>query len=96
MGPGGGGNDGGKTDMERVGVFSEVGYTTIGDRYPRRAACQEVFNTSAAKGKQMMTTGSKSNSAHQSGYFEPTFKRIMEHEAFIDPVKVKLDFTVSS
>ncbi len=26
---------GGKTDMERVGVFSEQGYVTIGDKYTR-------------------------------------------------------------
>ena len=26
--------EGGKNDMERVGLFSEVGYTTIGDKYP--------------------------------------------------------------
>ena len=80
----------GKADMERVGLFSEVGYTTIGDRYPQRGSATgaATFNTSAGKGKQMMTTGSKSNSAHQAGYFEPTFKRIMEQEAYIDPVKV--------
>ena len=28
-------DEGGKTDMERVGLFSEVGYTTIGDKYPK-------------------------------------------------------------
>ena len=77
----------GKPDMERVGLFSEVGYTTIGDRYVERGTSLNV-NASAGKGKQMMTTGSKSNSAQQAGYFEPTFKRIMEQEAFIDPVKV--------
>ena len=29
------GTGGGKTDMERIGLFSEVGYTTIGDKYPK-------------------------------------------------------------
>ena len=28
-------------------------------------------------------------SANQSGYFEPSFKRIMEKEAYIDPVKLR-------
>ena len=27
--------EGGKNDMERVGLFSEPGYHTIGDRYPK-------------------------------------------------------------
>ena len=28
------GGEGGKSDMDRVGLFSEVGYATIGDKYP--------------------------------------------------------------
>ena len=27
--------EGGKTDMERVGLFSEQGYHTVGDKYPK-------------------------------------------------------------
>ena len=30
-----------------------------------------------------------SRSASQSGYFEPQFKRIMEKESYIDPVKLR-------
>ena len=29
------GGGGGKSDMERIGLFSEMGYTTIGDKYPK-------------------------------------------------------------
>lgn len=25
--------EGGKTDMERIGLFSEMGYVTVGDKY---------------------------------------------------------------
>ena len=57
MAPGGGGNDGTKTDMERVGFFSELGYTSLGDRYPQRSGHFAGFNIPAAKGKQMMTQG---------------------------------------
>ena len=28
-----GDNKGGKTDMERVGLFQEMGYVSIGDKY---------------------------------------------------------------
>ena len=29
------GGGGGKSDMERIGLFSEMGYTTLGDKYPK-------------------------------------------------------------
>jgi len=81
--------DDGKTDMERVGVFSEVGYTTIGDRYPKKNQKHLPFNKNAYKGKQMMTTHNKSRSAQQYGYFEGVFKRIMEKEAYINIVQAQ-------
>ena len=104
-----------KTDMERIGVFSESGYTTIADPYmllsnsklPNFAlllfACHtymycmpriihvpcmvstlhtEVFNESAAKGKQMVIGGTKSKTASQSGYFDATFSRILQVNIF--------------
>lgn len=45
------------------------------------------FNVKAHKGKQMLPGGSKTRSALQSGYFDQKFNRIMEGEAFTDPVK---------
>lgn len=71
-----------KTDMERVGVFSEMGYTTIGDPYVPPSG--KAFNASAGKGKQMMIGGTKSKTA---GYFGKTFDRIMEGESYSDAVK---------
>jgi len=39
------GAGGGKTDMERLGLFSEVGYTTLGDKYPKvhLTSCEYFF-----------------------------------------------------
>jgi len=82
-------DEGGKTDMERVGLFSEVGYTTIGDKYPKIDPHSRPFNTEAYKKKQMLPGGSKTRSAMQAGYFESAFKRIMEKEAYYDPVKLR-------
>jgi len=82
-------DEGGKTDMERVGLFSEVGYTTIGDKYPKVDPSSRPFNTEAYKKKQMLPGGSKTRSALQSGYFEGSYKRIMEKEAYADPVKLR-------
>ena len=45
------------------------------------------FNVAAQKGKQMLPGGSKMRSALQAGYFDQKFNRIMEGEAFSDPVK---------
>ncbi|XP_039273490.1 cilia-and flagella-associated protein 96-like [Styela clava] len=80
---------GGKTDMERIGLFSEVGYTTIGDKYPKVDPNSRPFNEAAYKNKHMLPGGSKTRSALQAGYFEGQFKRIMEKEAYTDPVKLR-------
>ena len=45
------------------------------------------FNASASKGKQMMTTIPKKPSALPDGNFDKTFKRLLEGEAYYDPVK---------
>lgn len=80
---------GGKTDMERIGLFSEAGYTTLGDRYPKVDPSSRPFNDAAYKGKHMLPGGSKARSALQAGYFDSQFKRIMEKEAYSDPVKTR-------
>jgi len=75
-----------KTDMERVGLFQEMGYTTIDDRYKTGAL---HFNEAATKNKQMLPGGSKSRSALQAGYFSEKYSRIMENEAYTDPIKIR-------
>ncbi|XP_033127385.1 UPF0602 protein C4orf47 homolog [Anneissia japonica] len=74
----------GKTDMERVGLFKEMGYTTIGDKYSTKGTS---FNDAAHKSKQMLPGGSKTRSSLQSGYFDDKYNRVMEGEAYSDPVK---------
>ncbi|XP_064613219.1 cilia-and flagella-associated protein 96-like isoform X1 [Liolophura sinensis] len=76
----------GKTDMERIGIFQEMGYVSIGDRYKTKGV---QFNTSAGKGKQMLPGGSKERSALQAGYFDNKFQRILEGEAYSDPIKLR-------
>merc|ERR1712110_315013 len=88
------GGDGGKSDMDRVGLFSEVGYATIGDAYPKIDPTSQPFNASAYKKRQMLPGGNKSKSAlqAQSGYFENKFNRVIGGEAeknnvYSDPIK---------
>ncbi|XP_070544417.1 cilia-and flagella-associated protein 96-like [Ptychodera flava] len=80
-------DQGGKTDMERVGLFKEMEYTTINDRYIPRTG--KAFNEAASKGKQMLPGGSKAKSALQAGYFDGNFTRVFHGEGYSDPVKMR-------
>ncbi|NXY83295.1 CD047 protein, partial [Alcedo cyanopectus] len=73
-----------KNDMERIGLFSEMSYITIGDKYVSHY--MRPFNEAASKNKQMLSGGSKSLSALQAGYFDPKFARVFDGEAYSDPV----------
>lgn len=73
--------------MERVGLFQEMNYVTIGDRY--RSTAGDAFNVAAGKGRQILPGGSKDRSALQHGYFTNTFGRVFEGEGYSDPVKMR-------
>ncbi|XP_041485424.1 UPF0602 protein C4orf47 homolog [Lytechinus variegatus] len=79
------GSGSGKTDMERIGLFQEMGYVSIGDRYVPPGS--KPFNEAAGKNKQMLPGGSKVRSALQAGYFDEKFSRVFESEAYSDAVK---------
>ena len=49
----------------------------------------EAFNTGAYKGKQMTVSSTKSKTALQTGYFGKSFDRVMQGEAYSDPVKLR-------
>eukprot|EP00112_Aurelia_sp_Birch-Aquarium-sp1_P000363 Seg1031.7 transcript_id=Seg1031.7/GoldUCD/mRNA.D3Y31 product="UPF0602 protein C4orf47-like" protein_id=Seg1031.7/GoldUCD/D3Y31 len=73
-----------RNDLNRIGLFSEMGYISIGDPYT--APNSKFFNTAANKGRQILPGGSKTKSAHQGGYFDKKFVRVMEGESYADPV----------
>ncbi|XP_009890070.1 PREDICTED: UPF0602 protein C4orf47 homolog [Charadrius vociferus] len=77
----------GKSDMERIGLFSETGYITIGDKYVSHY--MRPFNEAASKNRQMLPGGTKTLSALQAGYFEPQFVRIFDGEAYSNPVQLR-------
>lgn len=74
-----------KTDMQRLGIFKELGYTTINDKFKRT---NMSFNESAGKGKQMLSEGIKVRDATQAGYFDHNFTRVFEGEGYSDPVRL--------
>ncbi|XP_069396383.1 cilia-and flagella-associated protein 96 isoform X2 [Delphinus delphis] len=79
--------EGGKTDMERIGLFSEMGYVTVGDKYVPQF--NRPFNEAASKNRQMLPGGSKEMSNLQAGYFDPHFVRIFEGEGYVNLNQVR-------
>nr|XP_033799537.1 UPF0602 protein C4orf47 homolog isoform X1 [Geotrypetes seraphini]XP_033799545.1 UPF0602 protein C4orf47 homolog isoform X1 [Geotrypetes seraphini]XP_033799553.1 UPF0602 protein C4orf47 homolog isoform X1 [Geotrypetes seraphini]XP_033799558.1 UPF0602 protein C4orf47 homolog isoform X1 [Geotrypetes seraphini]XP_033799567.1 UPF0602 protein C4orf47 homolog isoform X1 [Geotrypetes seraphini] len=77
----------GKTDMERLGLFSEMEYVTIGDSYI--PSLNRPFNDAAGKGRQMFPGGSKLMSDLQAGYFDAQFKRVFTGEGYSNPIKLR-------
>ncbi|NXR05972.1 CD047 protein, partial [Semnornis frantzii] len=75
-----------KSDMKRIGLFSEMSYITIGDKYVSQY--MRPFNEAASKNRQMLTGGTKTLSALQEGYFG-RFVRIFEGEAYSNPVQLR-------
>ncbi|XP_038611081.1 UPF0602 protein C4orf47 homolog [Tachyglossus aculeatus] len=82
----------GKSDMDRIGLFSEMGYITIGDRYVSHY--NRPFNEAASKKKQMLPGGTKVMSDLQPGYFEPRFVRIFEGEGYTNRNQLRRRYLV--
>uniref|UniRef100_A0A8C5P6S6 Cilia-and flagella-associated protein 96 n=1 Tax=Leptobrachium leishanense TaxID=445787 RepID=A0A8C5P6S6_9ANUR len=82
----------GKTDMERIGLFSELGYISIGDKYVTSGS--KSFNESASKNRQIIPGGSKSMANATGGYFDGEFKRIFERESYSDPLKERRKYRI--
>ncbi|CAN9514535.1 unnamed protein product [Ophioblennius macclurei] len=75
-----------KSDMERVGVFKEMSYISVGDKYD--PASGRPFRELAFRSQQMQAGVARQRCALQSGFFDKSFKRIFEREALSDPLKL--------
>ncbi|XP_069833829.1 cilia-and flagella-associated protein 96 [Dendropsophus ebraccatus] len=80
----------GKPDMDRIGLFREMGYISIGDKYV--TPCSKPFNEAASKNRQMLPGGAKSMANTLGGYFDAQFKRTFEGEAYSDPLKQRRQY----
>lgn len=74
-----------KNDIQRIGLFSEVGYITTGDPY--KPIIDRPINYNAGKGKQMMSCSTKTKTGLCDGYFQSSFGRVFEKEGYSDPQK---------
>ncbi|XP_054454080.1 UPF0602 protein C4orf47 homolog [Anoplopoma fimbria] len=75
-----------KSDMERLGIFKEMSYISVGDKYTPPS--NRPFNESACRSRQMQAGNAKQRCALQSGFLDKSFKRIFECEALSDPVRL--------
>ncbi|XP_070693439.1 cilia-and flagella-associated protein 96 [Pempheris klunzingeri] len=82
----------GKSDMERLGVFKEMSYISIGDKYTPHT--NRPFNESAHRSRQMQAGIAKQRCALQSGFFDKSFKRIFEREALSDPLRLARQYRI--
>ncbi|KAG8592146.1 hypothetical protein GDO81_000423 [Engystomops pustulosus] len=80
----------GKLDMDRIGLFREMGYISIGDKYV--TPFSKPFNEAASKNRQMLPGGAKSMANTLGGYFDTQFKRTFEGEAYSDPLKQRRQY----
>ncbi|GFY60242.1 UPF0602 protein C4orf47 [Trichonephila inaurata madagascariensis] len=69
-------------DLTRIGLFKEMSYLEY-------SPPKLVFNEASCKGKQMMTNCTKTKTAMQDGYFNKSFPRIFEGEAYSDPIRLR-------
>lgn len=106
-------------DMQRLGVFKEMSYITVGDKFTSCSnressfglqlfvltasfslltvpfsSNQGPFNESAYRGRQMQAGVAKHKCALQSGFFDSTYRRIFEHEAESDPVRLERQYRI--
>ncbi|XP_018431307.1 PREDICTED: UPF0602 protein C4orf47 homolog [Nanorana parkeri] len=82
----------GKSDMDRIGLFREMGYISIGDKYITPGS--KPFNEAASKNRQMFPGGSKTMANTLGGYFDAQFKRTFEGEAYSDPLKQRRQYRI--
>ncbi|TNN14431.1 UPF0602 protein C4orf47 [Schistosoma japonicum] len=75
-----------KPDLDRLGYFREMSYTTIGDPYIDIG--KFIFNENAGKGRQLFGISTKSRCGLNDGYFSP-FNRIFIGESVTDIAKIK-------
>ncbi|XP_068134796.1 cilia-and flagella-associated protein 96 [Hyperolius riggenbachi] len=80
----------GKNDMDRIGLFQEMGYISIGDKYTTPGS--KPFNEAASKNRQLLPGGSKSMANTLGGYFDSQCKRVFEGESYTDPLKQRRQY----
>ncbi|GFT49566.1 UPF0602 protein C4orf47 homolog [Nephila pilipes] len=69
-------------DLDRIGLFKEMSYL---EHVPQKIEFTDAWK----KGKQMMTNCTKSKNGTQDGYFDKSFPRVFEGEAYMDVIRLR-------
>ncbi|KAJ1545348.1 hypothetical protein HK096_006504, partial [Nowakowskiella sp. JEL0078] len=77
----------GRLDLDRMGLFSEMGYISSGEPYPHRK--DDSFLTNRAHGKQFQTTPPKPGHDNKDAYFDKEYSRVFENEPYTDLVVLR-------
>ncbi|KAI9104851.1 hypothetical protein DFS34DRAFT_575660 [Phlyctochytrium arcticum] len=92
-GPGEVGNKFGRPDLDRMGLFSEAPYISVGDKFAER---NEHFLGYRTKGKQFITNPPKRGHETRDAFFDKEFIRLFENEPYTDLVKLRRKWRLAS
>lgn len=79
------GESGGKSDLDRVGLFREMGYISLKDPYAGKDL-DKPFCQERRKGKQFQVAGSKTGKT-QDVFFDGKYSRVFEGECYSEPLQ---------
>ncbi|KAI8818607.1 uncharacterized protein EV422DRAFT_559569 [Fimicolochytrium jonesii] len=77
----------GRPDLDRIGIFSEAPYISIGDRYISNKNGSSLSERN--KGKQFLTNPGKRGHDTKDVYFVKDSIRLFENESYTDPVSLR-------
>ncbi|KAJ3358437.1 hypothetical protein HDU91_005227 [Kappamyces sp. JEL0680] len=77
----------GKSDLDRIGMFSEPNYISSGEVYTAKKGVNSLDYR--ANGKQFLTAPLRKGHDTKDGYFEKNYTRLFENEPYVDLVKLR-------
>lgn len=75
-----------RNDLNRIGLFSEVGYISTGETYSNKP---NTLIPTRQKGRQLLTSPPKRGHDAQSAYFDKEFGRAFQGESYSDIVVMR-------
>ncbi|KAJ3128200.1 hypothetical protein HK098_004946 [Nowakowskiella sp. JEL0407] len=80
-------------DLDRIGLFSEMGYISSGEPYPQRRNGANNFSDSVlnfrSQGKQFLTNPPRKGHDNKDAYFDREYIRLFENEPYTDLVGLR-------
>ncbi|KAJ3272536.1 hypothetical protein HDV01_005487 [Terramyces sp. JEL0728] len=77
----------GRSDLTRMGIFSEPNYISVGEPYQTKKGASTLDYR--ANGKQFLSSPPKHGHDSKDAYFDQTFGRLFENEPYTDLVTLR-------